>query len=262
MTEKQQIAQTFAREHRNYEKRIRPIFLNAVRSNAANALNWIDINGANDVPLQLLVNPNDWIRPMQLAYSIVTNLSAKREYYYQKRTKADIDLLLDVWSAIFRDYATDYAYRIMNELAETTRETIRQTIQEGFDIKLNGSQLSSFIRKKVMGLISRNRANTIARTESTTAANLGKEQGAKSYFEQQNTTGYKEWVARIDGRERIAHHIENETIIPIDEDYIVGGEKAARPGDTRLSGSQRCNCRCTQIFMSVERYRRIQANKK
>jgi hypothetical protein len=262
MTEKQQIAITFAREHHNYEKRVRPIFLNAARKNAENALNWIDANGVENVPLNLLVNSSDWIRPMQQAYSLISNLSAKREYYYQKRTKADIDILLDVWSEIFKEYATRYAYRIDNELAETTRETIRQSIQDGFDLKLNGAQLSTFIRKKVLGEISRNRANTIARTESTTAANLGKEQGAKSYFEQQNTTGYKEWITRIDGKERISHHIENDTIIPIDDKYVVGGEEAERPGDPNLSGKQRCNCRCTQIFMSAERYRRIQANKK
>lgn len=263
MTEQQQIAHTFAREHRNYEKRIRPIFLNAVRANATNALNWIEVNGADNVPLDLLVNSSDWINPMVNAYSLVSNLAAKREYYYQKRVKAtEIDILINVWYEIFRNYATQYAYRIMNELTDTTKESIRDAIAEGFELRLNGSQLASYIRKRVLGVISRNRANTIARTEATTAANLGKSQGAKSYFEQQGEQGYKEWITRIDGKERIAHHIENETIIPIDEDYIVGGELAAMPGDTRLSGSQRCNCRCTQIFMSAERYRRIQGNKK
>lgn len=262
MTEQQQIATLFAREHRNYEKRIRPIFLNAVRRNATSALNWIDVNGANDVPLTLLVVPEDWINPIRQAYALVSNLAAKREFYYQKRIKADIDILLDVWREIFGEYATAYAYRIMNELAETTRETIREAIKEGFDLRLNGSQLASYIRRRVMGVISRTRANTIARTEATTAANLGKEQGAKSYFDQNGTKGYKEWITRLDGRERHTHQMADDTIIPIDDMYDVGNEKALRPGDINLSGKERINCRCTQIFMSAERYRRIQANKK
>lgn len=263
MTEQQQIANQYAKEHKNYEKRARPVFLNAVRKNALPAIEWIDLNGAEDVPLDLLVAQNDWVIPMQQAYLMIAPLAAKREYYYQKRVKATaIDILLNVWYDIFRDYATSYAYRIMNELTETTRETIRDAIKEGYELKLNGSQLSAYIRKKVMGEISRNRANVIARTESTTASNLGKEQGAKSYFEQQGTKGYKEWVGRNDGRERHTHIALNDTVIPIDDKYTVGTEQALRPGDLDLSAKERCNCRCTQMFMSAERYRRMQANKK
>jgi hypothetical protein len=39
--------------------------------------------------------------------------------------------------------------------------------------------------------------------------------------------------------------------IKIDEDFVVGGEKAQFPLDNRLSPAQRANCRCTLTY-SIE----------
>lgn len=262
MTEAQAVAIEYAKQHRNYERRIKPLFLNALRKNAEPALKWIESYGAENVPLDILVNPNDFIAPMINAYMIVAPLAAQREYFYQKRTKASIlDILSGVWAGIFRVYSTTYAYRIQNNLSETTKELIREAIQEGYDLNLNANQLASYIRKKVSNEISRDRAVTIARTEATTASNLGKFQGAKSYFEDQGMKGYKQWIGRNDGRERHSHIMLNDDIIPMDEEWQVGNEQAERPGDLVLSGKERINCRCTQMFISERRYLRLQQEK-
>lgn len=200
---------------------------------------------------------------MQQAYELVATTAARREYYWMRNTenKAILDFLVDAWRAIFMDYATNYSYRIMNELSETTKEEIRKALSEAYELQLNSDQTASYIRKKVGREISRSRAVLIARTESATAANLGKMTGAKSWLEEAGEKGYKQWIGRV-VNERSTHLALNDTIIPIDDDFFVGGERALAPGDTRLSAAERCNCRCTVQYMSERRYRRMQeANK-
>lgn len=257
MTEQQLILIQYLKDNLIYAKRIRPVFLNALKRASDPAIYWIDQNGAGNVPLELLVNNLVFVQSMTQAYNMVAPLAAKREWFYQKRTKDDIlDILSSAWFGIFREYALNYAYRISNELAETTRESIRVAIQEGYSLNLNTNQLAAYIRKKV-GVINRNRATLIARTEATTASNLGKEQGAKDWFKSQGENGYKMWVGREDGRERPTHTALNDKAIPISEDFKVGGELAQRPGDIRLSGDERCNCRCTTQYISERLYNRL-----
>lgn len=252
-------SELYEQQLERYAKRTYPIFLRALVEQIRPVIEFIRRTGNVEPPLDILINPNIWIRPMQTAYEMVGTTSARREYYLMRATenKAILDFLVDAWRAVFIDYSTNYAYRIMNELSETTKDEIRSALRESYDRALNANQTARYIQQKVGRQISRSRAVLIARTESATAANLGKMTGAKSWLEETGQKGYKQWIGRADGRERSTHYALNDKIIPIDDDFFVGGERAMAPGDTRLSAEERCNCRCTVQYMSERRYRRM-----
>lgn len=261
MTEQEQCAKIYARQHKIYERRIRPLFLNALKKQINPVIEFIQMGGRNP-NLDLLIDKTVFRVPLVNSYLMVGQLAAKREYYWMQGNdeKGVLGFLIDKWSLIFRNYAINYAYRIENELSETSKQEVREILEYAYENNLSGDDTAYLIRKKV-NQISKWRSRVIARTEATTASNLGKEVGAREWLKEQGQEGYQQWLGREDERERHDHFILNDTIIGIDEQWIVGGESANMPGDTRLSGKQRIQCRCTRMFMSKRRYDRIQAAK-
>lgn len=66
--------------------------------------------------------------------------------------------------------------------------------------------------------------------------------------EQQKT--YKIWRIVDDGKTRPEHDAIDGTVIPIDDDFSVGGERLFLPSDPSASLTQTANCRCTVEFVS------------
>jgi hypothetical protein len=60
----------------------------------------------------------------------------------------------------------------------------------------------------------------------------------------------KVWNTIIDGREREWHNEANQTVLPINEPFEVGGELLMYPLDTSLGASADniANCRCTATY--------------
>lgn len=54
----------------------------------------------------------------------------------------------------------------------------------------------------------------------------------------------KEWVAILDSKTRDDHVQADGQVVPLNEDFTVGGEQALFPRDQRLSAGQAINCRC------------------
>lgn len=252
----------YAKQHRRYERRAYPIFLKALHEQIQPTIDWIKVNGAQNPPLDALVVPASWRDPMVEVYQMIGMLAARREYFFMRNTeKGALDFLIEAWRQVFYTYAINYAYRQENELSETTKNEIRYALSVAYDNNLNTDETAAYIRKRVYNEISRSRAVLISRTESTTASNLGKYTGAKSWLSESGQNGYKEWIGRNDGRERHTHIEMNDQIIPIDDLWNIDGEKALNPGDVTLSAAERCNCRCTSIYMSQRRYERLQAER-
>lgn len=254
----------YEKQLKRYAVRTYPIFLRSLQSQVNPVVEYIRRTGNTNPPLDILVMPNVFIRPIQQSYEMVGMLAAKRQFYLMQGTenKAIIDFLIDAWRSVFLDYATNYAYQIDNELSETTKEEIRQALAEAYEQGLNADRTATYIREKVGRRISRSRAVLISRTESATAANLGKRTGAESWLTENNEKGYKQWIGRNDGRERTTHIQLNDDIIPMDNNFMVGNDKGQYPGDVNLSADERCNCRCTVIYMSERRYNRIISERK
>lgn len=89
-----------------------------------------------------------------------------------------------------------------------------------------------------------NRAKVIAQTEtnrhfngSMLAHGLLREQGGDSSLS-------KQWDTVMDGKERRAHEDANNDVQPLNQPFIVGGEKLLFPGDPTGKPSNVINCRC------------------
>jgi uncharacterized protein with gpF-like domain len=64
----------------------------------------------------------------------------------------------------------------------------------------------------------------------------------------------KKWVTVGDDKVRPAHRVANGQIKPINQPFIVAGEKLMFPGDTSLGASIKnvANCRCNARYLKNE----------
>ena len=255
------VRRNYEKEHRIYERKMRPYFYRAVKTQNDAIINYIELNGTENIPYDLLINTDTFFQSILPGYLEVGLVAARREYYFIKKstneTKASIEFLINKWRDMLIEFATNYAYRIQNELTETTKQDIIDALIYGSENNLTGNKLIAYLRSKVGNQISKFRANLIARTEATTASNYAKEIGAREWIEQSGEKGYKGWISRIDERVRHTHFDNNGKYTPIDNLWNVGNEKAKQPGDTRLSAKERIQCRCTQVFVTESTYQRL-----
>ena len=126
--------------------------------------------------------------------------------------------------------------------------TVRKAIREGKPIPK--AKVDSMVRHyKAKAL--KYRGDAIARTESLSAMNLGRQKamdllvqngGIKSKDNMQ-----KEWVSTHDSRVRDSHLEIDGQQRGVDEAFDVNGYSAMQPGDDSLPAKEKINCRCRTI---------------
>jgi SPP1 gp7 family putative phage head morphogenesis protein len=152
----------------------------------------------------------------------------------------------DIVNPTFRDWIKENGLLRAEGINDTTQEKLRAKIaaslQEGIDAGEGRGKLSNRIldaTDDVYDEMDRNRANTIARTESAATVNEGQ-------FLTYRADGVekKEWLATQDDRTRDSHAEADGQIVGIDESFKVGGDEMDAPG-TGSDAGENCNCRCT-----------------
>lgn len=253
-------AALYAKQHKATERQLLPRFRNALLRSIQPLIDYVELYGTVNIPVGSLVNTKVWSNVYQTAFEQIGLSYARREYYYQRRidtgldTKASaIDVFIDVWTSLLRNYALQYTYNISQKLNQTTIDIINRVLDETNSLGLDRDGAIRLFIKDITGRM-RRRSLRISRTEATTISNLGKEIGARQWIEQQGGQGRKAWITRMDGKERHSHREVNGDIVLIDDEYTVGLEFADMPGDTKLSAAEKINCRCTQTFISEARY--------
>lgn len=159
---------------------------------------------------------------------------------YKPNTTKDVN---DDFMNRVEDFVRVYALDRATSISGTTVNQMRSIINTGLVEGLGTTEIAKDITEKIP-TISSYRANTIARTETHTASNYANEMAATE-------TGLslkKEWVAFIDGRERDAHREADGQVVARDEDFTVGGEDLAYPGDPSGSAENTINCRCVALY--------------
>jgi hypothetical protein len=140
------------------------------------------------------------------------------------------------------------------DITDTTKNQIRNFLLQGVEKNLSISELIPLLR--VSG-ITDYRAELIARTETSRAANTGSMVGAMST----GLVTVKEWIATRDNRTRriprdSADHLHMDGIrVPIDTKFEVKGKTFVdymlHPGDSTAHAANVCNCRCTLGYEAV-----------
>jgi uncharacterized protein with gpF-like domain len=158
------------------------------------------------------------------------------------------------WAAVIKLFLEQGLTNLVNGITSITKETIRKVLIQGMQEGWSIMQMMKEIEKSGINIY---RAELIARTETTRAANQGAMLGAIS-------TGLqtiKEWIAITDDRTRriprdnYDHlHMDGKTT-PIDQPFTVPGLRSIDimeyPGDPNGSAGNVCNCRCTVGFEVV-----------
>lgn len=147
-----------------------------------------------------------------------------------------------------RDWIREHVGERIKDISETTKkrviEAMRNAQEEAYD---EGTPLRDYAEavKAAYDGFGEDRAITIARTETGTAANQSLVQAAKS-------SGIdnlmKEWISGDDGRTRPDHVEANGQAVALDDDFDVGGVKMSQPLDPDGPPEEVINCRCAVVF--------------
>lgn len=243
------------------EREFQPIFLKALNDSMRPLFEYVDEFGVDNVPVSKLLTVDPWIAAYTEAYQTIGLRFAEAEYKNQEAKETKYSkafgfpkFLVDVWSGIMRDYALRYTYDIPRTLNDTTEDIITRALGTDYGFEIDRQGIVRLFKKR-MGESNTVRSFTISRTETTTIANLGKEVAAREWMKEADLKSYKIWIGLIVG-ERAEHLETNDTILPIDQPYVMYSVKdgstheCERPGDINLPPELRINCRCTQSIVS------------
>lgn len=153
--------------------------------------------------------------------------------------------LFDVAQAAIRTWITSYAAAKVVRILETTRMRIRKSIERGEEQNEPPRVLARRIVEETGGEIARRRAETIARTESLTAASVGSDEAAKATGLQLD----KQWTSAEDLRVRPDHAKADGQVVAMDAMFDVGGVRMKFPRDPNGPASQVINCRCVCLYV-------------
>jgi SPP1 gp7 family putative phage head morphogenesis protein len=131
-------------------------------------------------------------------------------------------------------------------MTNTTRDDLAKQLIEGVQNGESIDQLASRV-KTLFEETYKNRAKTIARTETISATNYAQLEAGEQFGARK-----KIWITALDERTRPAHAEANGQIVDLDEPFIVDGEELMYPGDKNGSPENIINCRCTIGFTRGE----------
>lgn len=152
--------------------------------------------------------------------------------------------LFEIAQAAIRTWIVSYAAAKVTRILETTRMRIRKSIERGEEQSEPPRVLARRIVEETGGEIARGRAETIARTESLTAASVGADEAAKATGLQLD----KVWTSAEDMRTRPTHAAAEGQRVDMNALFDVGGAKLRFPRDPNGPAKEVINCRCTVLY--------------
>ncbi|WBA43154.1 phage minor head protein [Hymenobacter canadensis] len=184
------------------------------------------------------------IEALDALYQNIILQEADYEYEYLIAREAKAIKPLASWLSSARSFIMTRGAASIRAITESTRKEIRRVLSTALGEGSSIAAVTRTLRTQITDF-SRLRATTIARTELIGAANYGSLTGAIS-------TGLnlqKEWLSTTDSRTRVSHVLASGQQVPINEMFIVGGERCEFPGDPILSAGERIRCRCTVVYV-------------
>lgn len=231
------IRQSNNRAIAKYERKGTAIFLEALRRQA--------------IPNQF--NPQIMTNAYIEFYQYVYSDSATRQYYQireNEKTKDFIlnDFFLTTWKAWIKTYVETELVQVIAGVNQRTLEAIRTITAQGIADGLNPFQLAKLLRKEIGN---KARSLAIARTEGTTANNMGTKRSAEDWQIQTGETLYKIWIHSGNARDPRPAHIQAQSKpIPKQQYFVINGSQMEFPGDKSAPLSELVSCLCTHTYLS------------
>jgi hypothetical protein len=137
----------------------------------------------------------------------------------------------------------DTRQNLLRDVPDEIWNTIRDEVSAGVENGESIAQLSKRITETIDG-ISRGRAVTIASTETGAAYGF-----SRQYAMKDAGVKFKRWLTSHLPNVRLAHAIaeKENTRVPFDDPFVVGGEELMFPGDEHGSPENTINCHCVAL---------------
>lgn len=159
-------------------------------------------------------------------------------------------------------YRFDQRPAVVEHLATVTNRMVR-TPDQVFDLVASqvakGANLGESIpeiAERVDGVLTAtqterwpNRATVVARTETLSALNAGREDAFRAVAEELDQPFEKMWLSTIDHRTRRTHRKADKQRVPLDEMFTVGDYFLRQPGDPNGPAKEIIQCRCSMILL-------------
>ena len=175
--------------------------------------------------------------------SVATKEKRQLDWWHIRQNKYEDNFF--EW--LYRQYLIDNVGKDITRISETTRRQIQEIIL----VETLNEVSTQEISKKILALkgFSNFRAQTIAITEIGKAGSYSSFETAKQIGIDNELVLKKKWIPVLDERTRINHaNMASMPAIPMNEPFIVGGERMMRPRDTNASASNVVRCRCAMIY--------------
>ena len=131
-----------------------------------------------------------------------------------------------------------WAGRVNEETGRLLMQEVEEAIGKGESIK----QIQKRV-ELVFDFSDAVRTERIARTEVQATLN----EAAVEAYKQSGVVEEKMWLATLDSRVRDAHLEAHRQTVPIEANFIVGGEAVAHPGEGSPENSINCRCATAPI---------------
>jgi hypothetical protein len=153
----------------------------------------------------------------------------------------------DPWVADYLNEVGNRLVRVPDEVYALIVAEIERGIQAGEDIPTVTQRVNQVLT--VSGSERwRNRARTVARTETMAAVNAGALRSAQLEAEARGDVApFKMWLATEDSRTRPTHRAADQQRTLLSEPFRVGTAALMFPGDPRGPAAAVINCRCTLL---------------
>lgn len=167
--------------------------------------------------------------------------------------EAESDKAVDF--SVFNQKAGEFAGRLSAEhvtnIQDTTRDKVRDLLAKSLEEGATTNKISSRLRDLYDGFKG-HRAETIARTETASSINWGKDQAAQESQRRLGLSLMKDWVDTLDDRTRESHRGVDS--VRVGQPFVlpVSGVHLMHPGDPNAPPSETVRCRCTTAYYEEE----------
>lgn len=253
--------QLFLIRHTQYEKKFSQAFQRVLKANyyqiARNLENGVNLGENVDIePMQRVytrlyqsIMANEGVLIWNELVAPLTGEEIKQKDVFDEIASIfapqKISEMKPFWNRLMTGFLNTYIIQRVTEVMGTTIKRVTEFVGRGRNEGLTNKEMARMLRADARAR--ELRANTIARTEATTAI-------AKSQILALESSGLnweKAWNAIRDDRTRDAHFImDNTNWIGIKDNFIVGGFQMAYPSDGTQGApvGQLVNCRCRLTF--------------
>jgi hypothetical protein len=254
---------TYLKLHKEYEAYAYPIIKKALDQQTGVVADFVNEDNFDDIELyiQFLVQQKPLYNGLEKIYTKVGVSAATFSYDYIRNSipKTKKDFIIDFFNAVWYQEMVNYFRLIggtkVSGIDDTTKNIVKNLLANILGQNLSRRDQAKLFEETLNDpSFNRARSLVIARTESTTAANHGINEGARS----SDYEVVKFWINTKDKRTRLSHLAMTQDRIGLNQPFLVLDPKTNEvtemmyPGDVAAPAKEVVNCRCVMATEALK----------